>query len=124
VSVKKSGSGLGSPTAAKSLDFSGQIVPCDVARSRALAFEEVSAEEILACFSSQHRFAAHQCLVVTCIVSRHGSTCLSRCPPQYLRLLIQDWRQECNMPSLTFTTLMSLGSTLETLCRHSSKLQE
>jgi hypothetical protein len=35
VSVKKSGSGLGSPTAAKSLDFSGQIVPCDVARSRA-----------------------------------------------------------------------------------------
>jgi len=49
-SPRKSGSV--SPTAAKSLDFSGEIVHCDLARSRtcALAFEEVSAEESLRVF--------------------------------------------------------------------------
>jgi hypothetical protein len=55
----------------------------------ALAFEEASAEEVLASFSSQHRNAAHECLLATCIVSHNGSTCLLRCASQYLRILIE-----------------------------------
>jgi hypothetical protein len=92
-----------------------------------LSFEEVSAEKVLECFSSRNRTAGHQCLLSTCIVSRNGTlaSVLYRCPPQYLCLLIQLWRQEeCILPSLTLTRLMSSVSTLETLCIHSSKLQE
>jgi hypothetical protein len=78
----------------------------------------------VACFSSQNRNADHQCLLATCIVSHNGSTCLLWYASQYLRILIEDWSQECSLPSLTWTRLMSLVSTLETLCIHSSKLQQ
>ncbi len=76
----------------------------------------------MACFSSQNRNAAHQCLLATCIVSHNGSMCLLWCASQYLRIPIEDWRQECSLQSLKSTRPMSLVSTLETLCIHCSKL--
>ena len=100
------------------LRFGTQACSC------ALAFEEASADEILASFSSQHRNAADEYLLATCIVWHNGSTCLLRCASQYIRILIQDWRQECSLPSLTSTRLMSLVTTLETLCIHCSKPQQ
>ncbi len=56
-------------------------------------------------------------LVYGCIVTRTArgkqgdasqyTAALLRCASQYIRILIQDWRQECSLPSLTSTRLMS-----------------
>ncbi len=81
VSVNKSGSG--SPNAAQSLDFSGQIVHCDLARKHAR---------------------------VSSLLRRH------RQRKSWRRFHLNIERQECSLPSLTSTRLMSLVSTLETLC--------
>jgi hypothetical protein len=66
-----------------------------------LAFEESSAKEVLACFPSQNQSSVHPCLPATCAVSHNSSKRHVWCTSQYLRILIQERRQECNLPSLT-----------------------
>ena len=68
VSIKESES----PTAAKSLDFSVQILHADAARrrrracyllTRLLPSYEASAEEVVACFSTENQNSVQQCLL-------------------------------------------------------------
>ena len=118
--------GFGSGTAAKSLAFSGQIVHCHLARQRARV------RWLLRRYWKRKSWRAFHLKIETLLISAfwppaffHTTAARAFCgASQYLRILIQDWRQEYIMPSLTSTRLMSLVSTLENLCMHCSKLEQ
>jgi hypothetical protein len=120
VSVKKSGRQL-----LRNDDFSGQILHADAAR-------RLRACSLLTRHRQRKSWRVFQLKIKTLFnnvtgylsLSHTRRTCHVCCTSQYLRILIQDWKQECSLRSHTWRRLMSSGSTVESVYVRCSRLKE